>query len=81
MAGGSGDVRKRFIFTTTQNYFALVPEPWDQTLLYNSPEINNFLDDGNQMLLRVQRSDAGINFSNTVCMVPCTPTLSSPYVL
>lgn len=66
MAGGAGDVRKLFIFSTTQNYFGLVSEPLDQTLLYNSPEINNFLDDGNQMLLRVQRSDAGISFSNTV---------------
>ncbi|KAM5224141.1 cytoplasmic dynein 2 heavy chain 1 isoform 4-T5 [Hipposideros larvatus] len=66
MAGGTGDVRKLFIFTTTQNYFGLVSEPWGQTLLYNSPEINNFLDDGNQMLLRVQRSDTGINFSNTI---------------
>ena len=67
MAGGTGDVRKLFIFTTTQNYFGLVSESWDQPLLYNSPEINNFLDDGNQMLLRVQRSDVGISFSNVVC--------------
>lgn len=66
MAGGVGDVRKLFIFSTTENYFGLVSEPLDQTLLYNSPEINNFLDDGNQMLLRVQRSDTGISFSNTV---------------
>lgn len=66
MAGRTEDVRKLFIFTTTQNYFGLVSELWGQALLYNSPEINNFLDDGNQMLLRVQRSDAGINFSNTV---------------
>ncbi|KAF5921105.1 hypothetical protein HPG69_018505 [Diceros bicornis minor] len=66
MAGGTGDVRKIFIFTTTQNYFGLVSEPWDQPLLYSCPEINNFLDDGNEMLLRVQRSDAGISFSNTI---------------
>ncbi|KAJ8798092.1 hypothetical protein J1605_001583 [Eschrichtius robustus] len=66
MAGGTGDVRKLFIFTTTQNYFGLVSESWDQPLLYNSPEINNFLDDGNQMLLRVQRSDVGISFSNVI---------------
>lgn len=66
MAGGTADVRKLFIFTTTHNYFGLESEPGDQPLLYNRPEINNFLDDGNQMLLRVQRSDAGISLSNTV---------------
>uniref|UniRef100_A0A287A3H7 Dynein cytoplasmic 2 heavy chain 1 n=1 Tax=Sus scrofa TaxID=9823 RepID=A0A287A3H7_PIG len=66
MAGGTGDVRKLFIFTTTQNYFGLMSESWDHTLLYNCPEINNFLDDGNQMLLRVQRSDGGISFSNVI---------------
>lgn len=66
MAGGTGDVRKVFICTTTQNYFGLMSEPWDQPLLYNSLEINNFLDDGNQMLLRVQRCDAGLSLSNTI---------------
>ncbi|XP_077915202.1 cytoplasmic dynein 2 heavy chain 1 isoform X5 [Halichoerus grypus] len=66
MAGGSGDVRKVFLFTTTQNYFGLVSEPWDQPLTYSCPEINNFLDDGNQMLLRVQRTDAGVSFSNAI---------------
>lgn len=66
MAGSLGDVRKLFLFTTTQNYFGLRPELWDQPPLNNCPEVNNFLDDGNQMLLRVQRSDAGLAFSNTV---------------
>lgn len=66
MAGGPADVRKLFLFTTTQNYFGLRPELWDQPPLNNCPEVNNFLDDGNQMLLRVQRSDAGLAFSNTV---------------
>ncbi|KAF3823514.1 hypothetical protein GH733_006982 [Mirounga leonina] len=66
MAGGSGDVRKVFLLTTTQNYFGLVSEPWDQPLTYSCPEINNFLDDGNQMLLRVQRTDAGVSFSNAI---------------
>ncbi|PNI44695.1 DYNC2H1 isoform 3 [Pan troglodytes] len=66
MANGTADVRKLFIFTTTQNYFGLMSELWDQPLLCNCLEINNFLDDGNQMLLRVQRSDAGISFSNTI---------------
>uniref|UniRef100_A0A8D2DB61 Dynein cytoplasmic 2 heavy chain 1 n=1 Tax=Sciurus vulgaris TaxID=55149 RepID=A0A8D2DB61_SCIVU len=66
MAAGGPDVRKLFIFTTTQNYFGLMLEPWDQSLLYNCVEINNFLDDGNQMLLRVQRSDAGLLFSDTI---------------
>ncbi|XP_030099868.1 cytoplasmic dynein 2 heavy chain 1 isoform X1 [Mus musculus] len=66
MAGSLGDVRKLFLFTTTQNYFGLRPELWDQPPLSNCPEVNNFLDDGNQMLLRVQRSEAGLAFSNTI---------------
>ncbi|MBZ3869929.1 Cytoplasmic dynein 2 heavy chain 1 [Sciurus carolinensis] len=66
MAAGGPDVRKLFIFTTTQNYFGLTLEPWDQSLLYNCIEVNSFLDDGNQMLLRVQRSDAGLLFSDTI---------------
>uniref|UniRef100_A0A673TLY6 Dynein cytoplasmic 2 heavy chain 1 n=1 Tax=Suricata suricatta TaxID=37032 RepID=A0A673TLY6_SURSU len=66
MAGGARDVRKVFLFTTTQNYFGLLSEPWDQQLTYCCPEVNNFLDDGNQMLLRVQRSDAGVVFSNSI---------------
>uniref|UniRef100_A0A3Q1N3R0 Dynein cytoplasmic 2 heavy chain 1 n=3 Tax=Bos TaxID=9903 RepID=A0A3Q1N3R0_BOVIN len=66
MAGVPGDVRKLFIFATTRNYFGLVSESWDHALLGNGPEINNFLDDGNQMLLRVQRSDSGIAFSNVI---------------
>lgn len=66
MAGGPADVRKLFLYTTTQNYFGQRPELWDQPPLSSCPEVNNFLDDGNQMLLRVQRSDAGLAFSNTV---------------
>ncbi|KAK7812802.1 LOW QUALITY PROTEIN: hypothetical protein U0070_019828, partial [Myodes glareolus] len=66
MAGGPADVRKLFLFTTTQNYFGLRPEIWDQPPLSNCPEVNNFLDDGNQMLLRVQRCEAGLAFSNTI---------------
>lgn len=66
MAGSLGDVRKLFLFTTTQNYFGLRSELWDQAPLSNCPEVNNFLDDGNQMLLRVQRCDTGLAFSNTV---------------
>lgn len=70
MAGGLGDVRKLFLFTTTQNYFGMRPELWDQPPLSNCPEVNNFLDDGNQMLLRVQRSDSGVAFSNEVWRLP-----------
>uniref|UniRef100_A0A8C2M1K4 Cytoplasmic dynein 2 heavy chain 1 n=1 Tax=Cricetulus griseus TaxID=10029 RepID=A0A8C2M1K4_CRIGR len=66
MAGGPADVRKLFLYTTTQNYFGQRPELWDQPPLSSCPEVNNFLDDGNQMLLRVQRSDAGLAFSNTI---------------
>lgn len=75
MAGVPGDVRKLFIFATTRNYFGLVSESWDHALLGNGPEINNFLDDGNQMLLRVQRSDSGIAFSNVVCLPAPRPGL------
>ncbi|XP_040316731.1 cytoplasmic dynein 2 heavy chain 1 [Herpailurus yagouaroundi] len=66
MAGGAWDVRKAFLLTTTQNYFGLLPEPCDQPRADGCPEVNNFLDDGNQMLLRVQRSDAGVTFSNSI---------------
>ncbi|XP_032214095.1 cytoplasmic dynein 2 heavy chain 1 isoform X5 [Mustela erminea] len=66
MAGAGRDVRKVFIFTTTQNYFGLASEPCDPPLACSGPEINNFLDDGNQMLLRAQRSDAGVSFSNAI---------------
>ncbi|GAB5577021.1 cytoplasmic dynein 2 heavy chain 1 isoform X12 [Prionailurus iriomotensis] len=66
MAGGARDVRKAFLLTTTQNYFGLLPEPCDQPRADGCPEVNNFLDDGNQMLLRVQRSDAGVTFSNSI---------------
>lgn len=92
MAGSLSDVRKLFLFTTTQNYFGLRPELWDQTPLSNCPEVNNFLDDGNQMLLRVQRSDAGLAFSNTVRrwrgsparraqVRPCLPSLRSQVLM
>lgn len=70
MAGGPADARKLFLFTTTQNYFGLRPELWDQPPPSSCPEVNNFLDDGNQMLLRVQRSEAGLAFSNTVGRLP-----------
>ncbi|KAK2099397.1 Cytoplasmic dynein 2 heavy chain 1 [Saguinus oedipus] len=70
MANQSADVRKLFIFTTTQNYFGLMSGLWDQPLLSDCLEINNFLDDGNQMLLRAQRSDAGVSFSSTVLPRP-----------
>ncbi|XP_058542508.1 cytoplasmic dynein 2 heavy chain 1 isoform X7 [Neofelis nebulosa] len=66
MAGGARDVRKAFLLTTTQNYFGLLPEPCDQPRADGCLEVNNFLDDGNQMLLRVQRSDAGVTFSNSI---------------
>ena len=79
MAGGSGDVRKVFIFTTAQNYFGLVSEPWDQPLTYSCPEVNNFLDDGNQMLLRVQRADAGVSFSNAVRPPRGPPAWAGPH--
>lgn len=78
MAGGPADVRKLFLFTTTQNYFGLRPEIWDQPPLSNCPEVNNFLDDGNQMLLRVQRCEAGLAFSNTVGRLPGYPGRASP---
>lgn len=70
MEGGLGDVRKLFLFTTTQSYFGMRPELWDQAPLSNCPEVNNFLDDGNQMLLRVQWSDSGVAFSNAVRWLP-----------
>uniref|UniRef100_F7FIP1 Dynein cytoplasmic 2 heavy chain 1 n=1 Tax=Monodelphis domestica TaxID=13616 RepID=F7FIP1_MONDO len=66
MATGSADIRKRFIFTTIQNYFGLLSEPYELPHLNNCSEVNNFLDDGNQLLLRAQRQETGISLSNTI---------------
>lgn len=52
---GDGDRRKLFISATAANYFGLPPADAFATLS-ESPELGNFLDDGNEFLLSVQHS-------------------------
>ncbi|XP_072467338.1 cytoplasmic dynein 2 heavy chain 1 isoform X1 [Notamacropus eugenii] len=66
MATGAADVRKHFILTTIQNYFGMLSEPCELPHLLSCAEVNNFLDDGNQLLLRAQRLETGISLSNTI---------------
>uniref|UniRef100_A0A672FSM8 Cytoplasmic dynein 2 heavy chain 1 n=1 Tax=Salarias fasciatus TaxID=181472 RepID=A0A672FSM8_SALFA len=47
MPHGSDDARKRFILTTAGNFYGIKPS----SSLTDSPELNNFLDDGNEFVL------------------------------
>ncbi|XP_075905861.1 cytoplasmic dynein 2 heavy chain 1 [Nelusetta ayraudi] len=62
MPHGSDDARKKFILTTTGNFHGLEPS----SSLAASPELNNFLDDGNQFVLSVARHDGDLHLSNTI---------------
>lgn len=62
MPHGSDDVRKKFILTTTGNFYGLKPS----SSLTDSPELNNFLDDGNEFVLSVSRHDNDLRLSNKV---------------
>lgn len=62
MPHGSDDVRKKFILTTTGNFYGLKPS----SPLTDSPELNNFLDDGNEFVLSVSRHDNDLRLSNKV---------------
>ncbi|KAK7883285.1 hypothetical protein WMY93_029459 [Mugilogobius chulae] len=44
---------KKFILTTTSNFFLLKPP----SSLENSPELNSFLDDGNEFVLSVYKNE------------------------
>uniref|UniRef100_A0A8C4HES0 Cytoplasmic dynein 2 heavy chain 1 n=1 Tax=Dicentrarchus labrax TaxID=13489 RepID=A0A8C4HES0_DICLA len=62
MPHGSDDARKKFILTTTGNFYGIKPSP----SLADSPELNNFLDDGNEFVLSVSRHDNDLHLSNKV---------------
>ncbi|XP_069664408.1 cytoplasmic dynein 2 heavy chain 1 isoform X2 [Haliaeetus albicilla] len=66
---GEGDKRKRFISATAANYFGLDPSVGPAALaagLHSRPELTNFLDDGNEFLLVVQRSGTQLTASNKI---------------
>uniref|UniRef100_A0A4W6F7X0 Cytoplasmic dynein 2 heavy chain 1 n=1 Tax=Lates calcarifer TaxID=8187 RepID=A0A4W6F7X0_LATCA len=60
MPHGSDDVRKTFILTTTGNFYGIKPS----SILADSPELSNFLDDGNEFVLAVSRHDNDLHLSN-----------------
>uniref|UniRef100_A0A8C4HFM9 Cytoplasmic dynein 2 heavy chain 1 n=1 Tax=Dicentrarchus labrax TaxID=13489 RepID=A0A8C4HFM9_DICLA len=62
MPHGSDDARKKFILTTTGNFYGIKPSP----SLADSPELNNFLDDGNEFVLSVSRHDNDLHLSNKI---------------
>ncbi|XP_040514464.1 cytoplasmic dynein 2 heavy chain 1 isoform X1 [Gallus gallus] len=59
------DPRKRFISATAANYFGLDPAAAPAALRAR-PELNRFLDDGNEFLLVVQRSGGRLSASNKI---------------
>ncbi|XP_056229968.1 cytoplasmic dynein 2 heavy chain 1 isoform X2 [Seriola aureovittata] len=62
MPYGSDDVRKTFILTTTGNFYGIKPS----SSLANSPELNKFLDDGNEFVLSISRHDNDLHLSNKI---------------
>ncbi|KAM4627347.1 cytoplasmic dynein 2 heavy chain 1 [Polymixia lowei] len=62
MSHGSDDPRKRFILTTTGNFYGLKPS----SSLADCPELNNFLDDGNEYVLSVSRYETDLHLSNQI---------------
>lgn len=60
-----GDKRKLFISATAANYFGLPPSA-SLDALWASPELANFLDDGNEFLLSVVRSQDQLVVSKKV---------------
>uniref|UniRef100_A0A4W6FB11 Dynein cytoplasmic 2 heavy chain 1 n=1 Tax=Lates calcarifer TaxID=8187 RepID=A0A4W6FB11_LATCA len=62
MPHGSDDVRKTFILTTTGNFYGIKPS----SILADSPELSNFLDDGNEFVLAVSRHDNDLHLSNKI---------------
>ncbi|XP_029136209.2 dynein cytoplasmic 2 heavy chain 1 [Labrus bergylta] len=58
----SDDARKKFLLTTTGNFFGIEPSP----SLTNSTQINNFLDDGNEFVLSVTRQGNDLYFSDKI---------------
>ncbi|KAF0030538.1 hypothetical protein F2P81_017269 [Scophthalmus maximus] len=62
MSHGSDDARKTFVLTTTGNFFGIKPS----SCLADSPELNNFLDDGNEFVLCVSRLDNDLHLSKKI---------------
>lgn len=62
MPPGSDDGRKKFILTTTGNFYGIKPS----SSLADSSELNNFLDDGNEFVLSVSRRGNDLHLSNKV---------------
>uniref|UniRef100_A0A8C7E017 Dynein cytoplasmic 2 heavy chain 1 n=1 Tax=Oncorhynchus kisutch TaxID=8019 RepID=A0A8C7E017_ONCKI len=62
MPHGSDDARKQFVLTTTGNYFGLKPS----ASLVESEELNNFLDDGNEFVLAVNKHENDLCLSNKI---------------
>lgn len=68
MPPSSDDPRKKFILATTGNFYGVRPG----SSLSDSPELNNFLDNGNEFLLSANRNDNDLHFSNKVMrMLKC----------
>lgn len=65
MAPGTDDPRKLFILTTAGNYFSLDTP----ASLSSCRPLQNFLDDGNEILLTVTRNTEELQFSNKVLWV------------
>lgn len=65
MPHGSDDARKKFILTTTGNFYGLKPS----SSLDDSPELNNFLDDGNEFVLSVNKHEDELHLSNKVIQI------------
>lgn len=62
MPHGSDDARKKFILATAGNFYGIKPS----SSLAGSPQLNNFLDDGNEFVLSASRHDSDLHLSNTV---------------
>jgi len=62
MPPGTDDPRKLFILTTVGNHFSL-----DTPASQSCRPLDNFLDDGNELLLAVSRHADELHFSNKVC--------------
>uniref|UniRef100_A0A672GCW4 Dynein cytoplasmic 2 heavy chain 1 n=1 Tax=Salarias fasciatus TaxID=181472 RepID=A0A672GCW4_SALFA len=62
MPHGSDDARKRFILTTAGNFYGIKPS----SSLTDSPELNNFLDDGNEFVLSFSSHGSDLHLSNKV---------------
>ncbi|KAG5269301.1 hypothetical protein AALO_G00200500 [Alosa alosa] len=62
MPHDSEDIRKRFILTTTANYFGLKPS----SALSGGRELDNFLDDGNEFVLAIIKNGKDLQLSNRI---------------